>query len=89
MSNVSEEVVKKILFSLNTSKAVGIYQILAKISEGLARLLGNISNLSIKLSTSAEVYKITELKPIFRKGARTDPKNYRPTFTFATSIENN
>ena len=72
---MSEEVIKKIWFSIDTSKAVGISQILAKLSDGLAVLLSNISNLSIKLSPfpEVEVYKIAELKPTFKKGARTDP----------------
>ena len=41
-----------------------------------ALLLGNIINLSIKLSTFLEECKITKLKPIFKKSARTDLKNY-------------
>ena len=45
--------------------------------EVLALPLRNIINLSIKLSTFPEEYKIAKLKPIFKKGARTDPKNYR------------
>ena len=81
-SNVSEEDVKKILLSLDTSKAAGIDQIPAKFlrdgAEVLALPLGNIINLSIKLSTFPEECKIAKLKPIFKKGARTDPKNYRP-----------
>ena len=40
--------------------------------------LRNIINLSIKLSIFPEECKIAKLKPIFKKGARTDPKNYRP-----------
>ena len=44
----------------------------------LALLMRNIINLSVKLSTFPEECKIVELKPIFNKGARTDPKNYRP-----------
>ena len=35
-------------------------------------------SLSIKLSALTEECKIAKLKPIFKKGARTDPKNYRP-----------
>ena len=46
--------------------------------EVLALPLGNIINLSIKLSTFPEECKIAKLKPIFKKGARTDPKNYHP-----------
>ena len=47
-------------------------------AEVLALPLRNIINLSIKLSTFPEECKIAKLKPIFKKGARTDPKNYRP-----------
>ena len=79
---MSEEDVKKILLSLDTSKAAGMDQIPAKFlrdgAEVLALPLGNIINLSIKLSTFPEECKIAKLKPIFKKGARTDPKNYRP-----------
>ena len=46
-------------------------------AEVLALSLRNIINLSIKLSTFPEECKIAKLKPIFKKGARTDPKNYR------------
>ena len=57
-SNVSEEDVKKILLSLDTSKAAGMDQIPAKFlrdgAEVLALPLGNIINLSIKLSTFPE-----------------------------------
>ena len=47
-------------------------------AEVLSLPLRNITNLSIKLSTLAEECKIAKLNPIFKKGARTDPKNYRP-----------
>ena len=81
-SNVSEEDVKKILLSSDTSKAAGMDQTPAKFlgngAEVLALPLGNIINLSIKLSTFPEECKIVKLKPIFKKGARTDPKNYHP-----------
>ena len=49
-------------------------------AEVLALPLRNIINLSIKLSTFAEECKIAKLKPILKKGARSDPKNYRPIF---------
>ena len=82
LSNVSEEDVKKNFLSLDTSKVAGMAQIAAKLlrdkAEVLALPLGNIINLSIKLSTFPEECKIAKLKPIFKKGARTDPKNYRP-----------
>ena len=76
-SNVSEEAIKKILLRLDTSKAAGMGQIPAKFlrdgAEALALPLGNIINLSIKLSTFPEECKIATLKLIFKTGARTDP----------------
>ena len=47
-------------------------------AEVLALPLRNMINLSIKLSTFPEECKIAKLKPMFKKGARTDPKNCRP-----------
>ena len=68
-SNVSEEDVKKILLSLDTSKAAAMEQIPPKFlkdgAEVLALPLGNITNLSIKLSTIPEECKIAKLNPIF------------------------
>ena len=80
-SNVSEDV-KKMLLSLDTNKATGMDTIPAKFlrdgAEVLAISLGNIINLSIKLSTFPEDCKIAKLKPILKIGAMIDPKNYRP-----------
>ena len=73
---------KKILLSLDTSKAAGMNQIPAKFlrdgAEVLAVPLRNIISLSIKLSTFPEECKFAKLKSIFKKDANTDPKNYRP-----------
>ena len=81
-SNLSEEVIKKILLSIDTSKAADMDQIPAKFLRDVAKVLAlplrNIIDISIKLSTFPEESKIAKLKPIFKKGARADPKNYRP-----------
>ena len=63
LSNVSGEVIKKILFSLDTSKAAGMDQ----IAEILALPWRNIINLTIKLSAFSEECKIAKLRPIFKK----------------------
>ena len=47
-------------------------------AEVLALSLLNIINLSIKLSTFSGKCTVAKLKPILKKGARTDPKNYCP-----------
>ena len=85
-SNVSEEDIKKMLISLDTSKVTGMDQIPAKFLRDGAELLAfpfrNLINLSIKLSTFPDQCKTAKLKPRFKKGARTDPKNYRPVSFF-------
>ena len=47
-------------------------------TEVLALPLRNIISLSIKLSTFPGKFKIANLNPVFKKGARTDPKNWQP-----------
>ena len=60
--NVSEEVIKKILLSLDTSKVTGMDQIPAKFLRDGAKVLAlsfkNIINLSIKLSNFPEECKV-------------------------------
>ena len=47
-------------------------------SKVLAIALAQICNLSIKLSTVSDECKIAKLKPLYKKGKKTDSKNYRP-----------
>ena len=51
-------------------------------SKVLATPVVQIYNLSIKLSTVPDECKIVKLKPLYKKGKRTDPKNYRPVSSF-------
>ena len=44
----------------------------------LAKPLSQICNLSIKYSTLPNDCKIAKLKPLFKRGSETDPKNYCP-----------
>ena len=46
----------------------------------LAILITQICNLSIKLSHFQKDYKLAKLKPLFKKGTMTDPKNFRLHF---------
>ena len=46
-------------------------------AEVLAKLICDIINLSIKLSPFPDKCKIAKLTPLFKKGSKTDPKNYR------------
>ena len=93
LSNASEEVIKKVLLSLDSNKATGMDQIpgtfLRNGAEVLTLPFRNIINLLIKSSTFPEECKIAKLKPMFKKGARTDLKNYRPISLFPLSSKNN
>ena len=44
----------------------------------LAKPISQICNLSIKCSIFPSDCKIVKLKPLFKKGSKTDSKNYRP-----------
>ena len=76
------DTVMKILLELNPDKAAGIDNISGKFlkdgAEALAKPVSYICNLSIKLSTFPSDCKIAKLKLLFKKGSKTEPKNYRP-----------
>ena len=79
------EVISLILYQNHRPQALLlIVMMLAKFlrdgAEVLPLSLGNIINLSIKLLTFPEEYKIAKLNPTFKNRARTDAKNYRPIF---------
>ena len=82
LKEVEEEVVLKALLDLKTSKAPGFDNIasifLRDGSELLSKHIARLINLSIKLSCFPDEAKIAKVKPLFKKGSRLDPKNYRP-----------
>ena len=79
---ITEDITKKLLCCLDVSKAPGIDEIpsifLKDGAEILPKPISDIINLSIKLSTLPDKCKIAKLIPLFKKGSKTDPKNYRP-----------
>ena len=79
---IAEGTIKKLLSCLDVFKAPGMDEISPRFlrdgAEVLAKPICDIINLSIKLSTFTDKYKITKLTPLFKKGSKTDPKNYRP-----------
>ena len=70
-----------ILKDLNPSKAAGIDNLSGKfLKDGadiLARPISQLCNLSIKLDSFPRSCKIAKVKPLFKKGSKTDPQNYR------------
>ena len=79
---VSEDYILKFLKNINEDKATGIDNLSGKfLKDGaavLAKPISQICSLSIKYSHFPTDCKIVKLKPLFKKGSRTAPKNYRP-----------
>ena len=50
-------------------------------AEILARTLSKICNLLITSRVFYNACKFSKLKPIFKKGKKTDPSNYRPIWS--------
>ena len=79
---ISKEKILNILQNLETNKAAGIDDISGRFLKDGAELLANpisqICNLSIKQSKFPSQCKIAKVTPLFKKGSKTDPKNYRP-----------
>ena len=67
---------------LNPSKTASIDNLSGKFLEDgadiLARRISQRCNLSIKLNSFPRSCKIAKVKPLFKKGSKTDPQNYRP-----------
>ena len=78
----SENTISDILKELKTNKATVIDNLSGRFlkdgSKVLATSIAQICNLSIKLSTVPDECKIAKLKPLYKKGKKTDPNNYRP-----------
>ena len=73
--------IEKILRSTNVRKAAGIdlsSRFLKDASQVSSKLISELCNLSIKLGSFPDSCKIAKLKPLFKKGSKTNPSNYRP-----------
>ena len=78
----NEVVILKLLEDINPSKAAGLDNLSGKFLRDGATLLAEpitkLCNLSIELATFPDDCKIAKLKPLFKKGSKIDPQNYRP-----------
>ena len=71
-----------ILKNVEVTKAARIDQISGKVLKDGAQILGKpiseLCNLSRTLGSFPDAFKIAQVKPLFKKGSKTDPSNYRP-----------
>ena len=79
---IDSDLIHDILKKNNANKAPGIDKLSGVFikdgAEVLANPLSQIINLSVATSTFPDPCKIVKLKVLFKKGSKTDPKNYRP-----------
>ena len=81
-SHVHEKQIINILEKFDTNKAAGIDGLSGIFLKEGARILvkpmTDLINLSISISTVPDSCKVAKLKPLFKKGSKLEPKNFRP-----------
>ena len=74
--------IEKILRRTKVCKAAGIDDLLGCFlkdgSRVLSKAISELCNLSIKLGSFPDACEIAKLKPLVKKGSKTNPSNYRP-----------
>ena len=74
--------VLSLMEKINPNKAVGIDNLGGKFlrdgAKVLAKSITELFNLSIEKSIFPDACKIAKLKPLYKKGSKLEPKNYRP-----------
>ena len=79
---VSSVSILKILKEFKTNKATGVDNLAGRFlkdgSNELCIPTANICNVSIKLASFPDKCKVAKIKPLYRKGLKTGPKNFRP-----------
>ena len=82
MDSITEGYLFNILRDVEVTKAPEIDQISGKFLKDGARILAKpiseLCNLSMALGSFPDACKIAKVKPLFKKGSKTDPSNYRP-----------
>ena len=82
MDSITECYLFSILKNVEVKKAAGNDQISGKCLRDGARILAKpiseLCNLSMALGSFSNACKIAKVKPLFKKGSKTDPSNYRP-----------
>ena len=82
MTYTTEIDIEKILRSASFRKAADIDHLSGRFlkdgSRVLSKPISELCNLSIKLGSFPDACKIAKLKPLFKKGSKTNPSNYRP-----------
>jgi hypothetical protein len=78
----SRELIQKKLSALDPNKSIGVDNVSAHILKGCADSLSLPLSLLFKISMDSgvcpEIWKAANVTPLFKKGSKLDPGNYRP-----------
>ena len=79
---IQTKCISDLLKNCDTNKAAGIDNLSGRFLKDGADILTipitQLCNLSIKFSHFPKDCKVAKLKPLYKKGTKTDPKNFRP-----------
>ena len=79
--DTTEKQVLKIMQDIKSSKTAGVDKLsgmfLKDGTDILAKPVSTLCNLSISQGVFPSACKVAKLKPVFKKGKKTDPSNYR------------
>ena len=82
LDSITEGYLFNVLKHVEVTKAAGVDQISGKfLKDGgpiVAKPICELCNLSMALGSFSDACKIAKVKPLFKKGSKTDPSNYRP-----------
>ena len=82
LDSITEGYLFNLLKNIEVTKAAGLDQVSGKSLQDGARILAKpiseLCNLSMALESFRDACKIAKVKPLFKKGSKTDPSNYRP-----------
>ncbi|KAL9970767.1 hypothetical protein ACROYT_G023189 [Oculina patagonica] len=72
--------VARIIMKINPNKASGVDKISARVLRipAIAPSIAKLTNLSLSSGTFPQRWKLAKVTPLFKKGDRTDPSNFRP-----------
>ena len=80
MDSITEGYLFNILKNIEVTKAPEIDQTSGKFLKDGVRILAKPIHELCTLGTFPDACKITKVKPLYKKGSKTDPSNYRPIF---------
>ena len=82
LDSITEGYLFNVLKNVEVTKAAGLDQISGKFLKDRTRILAKpiseLGNLSMAWGSFPDACKIAKVKPLFKKGSKTDPSNYRP-----------